>query len=184
MIEPMTVHADTDHAGGPADHSGNGELYELADPPPELAAPSTSVRPAVKLDRERLCPGCGYDMRGTQSNVCPECGERYRESLERTQRAQIDWSDLWTLRWMLYGCLPTLVWIPFAFALEFALGTLGAMLLLPTGALVAMGGALWAGKEAMEEVDVIAGLGMVLMIAFCSGMLNLMFVGLAVSWIT
>jgi hypothetical protein len=32
-----------------------------------------SRRRRVRL-RENLCPGCGYDLRGNASGVCPECG--------------------------------------------------------------------------------------------------------------
>ena len=29
----------------------------------------------MKLVRPRVCESCGYDLRGIQSRICPECGE-------------------------------------------------------------------------------------------------------------
>lgn len=34
------------------------------------------------LDMPRLCLQCGYDLRGTQSNRCPECGTRFERTLD------------------------------------------------------------------------------------------------------
>ncbi len=38
-----------------------------------------------------LCPGCGYNLRDLQSNLCPECG-RYLVTSELVRdRAKLDW---------------------------------------------------------------------------------------------
>lgn len=45
----------------------------------------TKLREAMAA-RDRLCPGCGYDLRGSlsaQTSVCPECGAPISEEFRR-----------------------------------------------------------------------------------------------------
>lgn len=39
-------------------------------------------------DHDAACPGCGYALRGVQSDACPECGRRLVLELEREWRSK------------------------------------------------------------------------------------------------
>jgi predicted amidophosphoribosyltransferase len=48
----------------------------------------------VLIDRRRdrrfrlhLCPGCGYDLRATRADHCPECGAKINVSMEARQKS-------------------------------------------------------------------------------------------------
>jgi hypothetical protein len=65
-------------------HGGLGLYWMLMAQTTEQA---TAPTPA---DRALYCPSCGYDLRGSPGDSCPECGAAIdRETLER---AQIPWS--------------------------------------------------------------------------------------------
>lgn len=64
----------------------------VADLPKTLGLPlvgslalSTVLLTAIHCRRRRLpdvhCPVCGYDLRGTTANACPECGARGRREM-------------------------------------------------------------------------------------------------------
>jgi hypothetical protein len=45
-------------------------------------APADAIR-SYLAERDEACPGCGYNLRGAQEPVCPECGREIRISIAR-----------------------------------------------------------------------------------------------------
>jgi hypothetical protein len=71
--------------------------------------PSIVVRGRNRLRRARgapHCAGCGYDLTGNVSGVCPECGrltpqgliDRWRRIAERIERVEDEWDDALSVR--------------------------------------------------------------------------------------
>lgn len=54
-------------------------------PPP---APSSEPLRLFLADRDVLCPGCGYNVRGIQDAMCPECGRQIELALKGPGRGR------------------------------------------------------------------------------------------------
>lgn len=89
-------------------------MHNAGVPPPTIVtaeAGSSPVRGGADDDLPLPCPGCGYDLRATQSDRCPECGATIDE-LTRSGEATIPWQQrrrigrvrafLATLNWALF----------------------------------------------------------------------------------
>lgn len=129
-------------------------------------------RPPAVIDRERVCPSCGYDMRGINSDRCPECGREYQESVLRRNDEVGAWAWLWCFRWVVFGCAPMLVW---AFAAWFMLhfgGAYGYVGAFASGIVCALGLTMWAATRAYEEQDEIEGLFLSASIMIAVGFIN------------
>lgn len=69
----------------------------MADAPtPSVPHPNVPVGPAP-LPVGAVCPDCGYDLRGSTSAVCSECGRSL--DVFRAGESQIPWSRRQTLGW-------------------------------------------------------------------------------------
>lgn len=128
--------------------------------------------PPAVIDRERICPSCGYDMRGIDSERCPECGKEYRESILRRNDNSAMWSFLWTFRWVPIGVAPMFVWAILAwFMLKYG-GTYGRIGAFVSGIVCALGLAMWTAAQAYDESDELEGLFLSVSIMIAVGFLN------------
>lgn len=155
------------------DESGTEAIgtYELLDPDPETVpgalpidarpmvarkGPHRRLRPAgASLDRQRLCPKCGYDMRGLVHDTCPECGTEYvGHEIEDDPFAAAEsfWQWFIPLRWIPICTLPMLlIWAPLAWlAISFG-DVLGYALSGMVGVVSALGLASFASVQAYSE---------------------------------
>ncbi len=64
---------------------------------PAAPSPTTAPADAAPLPVGILCPDCGYDLRGSTSERCPECG--FLLEPLRTGESQIPWSHRAQLGW-------------------------------------------------------------------------------------
>lgn len=74
------------------------DILELAPEEPAEPHPALSRRPPEADPRgaAKPCPGCGYDIRGLRSGVCPECGrslDRAPGSVLATVSTRSSWLD-------------------------------------------------------------------------------------------
>lgn len=127
-----------------------------------LEAPKITVedpwQPPLPMNRGKPCPACGYDLRGSRSDVCPECGAYYQEALEEMQERVEHWIDIFSFRWLLYGLLPMFIWaVPawltfkFGNSLAYGLATMSGL----AGVFIC---ASWAAVKANEELELVSGL--------------------------
>ena len=72
-----------------------GMLMAVLSVPVGLFAGYTTYRQTIETERTRqgLCPNCGYDLRGINTERCPECGTRVRARprwLQQPERPEED----------------------------------------------------------------------------------------------
>jgi hypothetical protein len=72
-------------------HDDTREAYELApeEPGPQPERPHTRQLYQAQIKRPPTCPKCGYDMRGTHSTICPECGLRLNSPAAQRARQSV-----------------------------------------------------------------------------------------------
>jgi hypothetical protein len=169
MSEEIDSHRIDD--GLAADGPGSGAedeigIYDLLDAEPDTLGPGRlpDSRPLVArkgyrpiptettVERQRLCPACGYDMRGLTHDTCPECGGEYiAEGYENDPFAAHDsiWHWFSPLRWIVFCTLPMLlVWMPLGWLATTFGGALGAALAGMIGVVGAIGLAAFASMQA------------------------------------
>lgn len=83
------------------------DSYDLAPEDPELRRPPPEP-PAREIKFDRLCPACGYNLRGLPSKKhrCPECGASIQEGIADDVLAYADPAWVRKLAW---GALFTLI---------------------------------------------------------------------------
>lgn len=73
---------------------------------PAMTEPDREVLRAYLAQRDVACPGCGYNLRGAQDTVCPECGGRIELAVGRRVRGY------WLLMLVAFG------WVAIAAAMN------------------------------------------------------------------
>jgi len=145
-------------------------IYDVL--PPVERSPVEIWTPPPVIDRERICPACGYDMRGIDSPRCPECGNEYLESVLKQSEHAAMWSFLWTFRWVVIGVLPMFLWAIAAwFMLKYG-GTYGRIGAFVSGIVCSLGLAAWTASQAYDENDELEGLFLAVAVMIAVGFLN------------
>lgn len=121
------------------------------------------------------CPSCGYDLRGINSERCPECGAMYRESLEKKRRRRLWVHDAMALRWIAIGMAPMLAWFIILMGVLWLEMTHTAMTVRALGMFVAIASMAWAGMNAGEEGGFESDMGLAFLVAVVTGAVNLAF---------
>ncbi|MBL1218526.1 MAG: hypothetical protein D8M59_13670 [Planctomycetes bacterium] len=132
------------------------DLYDILDPP--RITIEEPWEPPLPMHKERPCPSCGYDMRGSKTDVCPECGTYYKDAQEKAIDNVQHWIDIYSFRWILYGLIPMLIWaVPAWVTIKFG-NPLAHTLAVLSGFAGCFICASWAAVKANEEVDFFSGL--------------------------
>jgi len=126
--------------------------YEML--PPKKVTPAPVWKPPVSVERPMPCPKCGYDLRGIDSLRCPECGEDYKEAQEEKLQKQSEMVQYYSLRWIVYGVAPMLLWAPLAIVVVLLFPSLGSLAFIKmTGIVGLCGTTIWVTYSAAEEND-------------------------------
>lgn len=151
------------------------DRYAVLDPHVETGV--EFYDPEYELDFEfpDECVICHYDLRGSlESMRCPECGADIRESVKLMEKRAAHRSEalatLGILRWIAFGMIPVLAWVPVAFFLYRSNDPFWMWMILPTGLVAAMGAVVWGSVQAGEEArDDGLGWVMVVCLTLCVG---------------
>lgn len=154
------------------DASDDIDPYDLLEADPEPVP--RIVIPPKPVSTERLCPECGYDMRGLSHDICPECGEEHA-GIEATISAHE--SSIWhwfvPLRWIPICVLPMLlIWAPLAWLAMAVSPVVGRILAMSTGLIAALGLSVFATIQAYSEEDDFEGVVLAVAIFFVVASLN------------
>ncbi len=138
------------------DRSDDEEKYRILDPPVETGEIFVDPEPVSDIPEE--CPSCGYDLRGNPESLrCPECGADIQETLKLLEAKAIRRAEYLAtfglFRWIVFGVIPILIWVPLAFFLYRSDNNLLMMLTLPIGLVTAMGAVMFATTRAGEEAQ-------------------------------
>lgn len=155
--------------------TSEADTYEMLPQPEQILPPTLPPPPVRPLLNE--CPECGYDLRGSNSNICPECGKSHTEALLDAAKRTSLIDDLFCFRWVVYCVAPVLIWIPVAWGLSRFAGAAGMSIAWTLGIVTALASAAVAGRQASEECSMSEGLGLVAVVVLVSGGINLGLVG-------
>jgi hypothetical protein len=64
-------------------------------------SPSTDAVRAFLAERDRACPGCGYNLRGVEQAQCPECGRGIELEVVGKRDRSVLWFLLLAFGWVL-----------------------------------------------------------------------------------